>query len=207
MNEIAKPQTSRSDDIEEAALSLFVERGYHGTTMKDIAERVGIRAPSLYNHIGSKQQILRTIMLTTEKRLLTEFREVLGKSNDVVSTLRDAVRVFVEYHAYHRREALIGNRETASLEEPARSGLIQLRRDHERGIRALIETGCTEGCFTVKHPHLASFAILEMGVSVARWFRMDGVMTPEQVAESYGDLAVNMCRTARWIPEPAEPPD
>lgn len=191
--EAAVNRTARMLDVQEAALSLFVERGYHGTTMKDIGQQMGIRAPSLYNHVGSKQEILRAIMLETEEQLLAEFRDATQGVDDVVAALRRAVEVFVEHHARNRREALVGNREVASLEEPARSRLIQLRRDHERAIRTLIEKGCAEGRLTVDHPHLASFAMLETGVSVARWFHPEGPLTAEEVARSYGEMAVRMC--------------
>lgn len=194
--EAAESRSGRTLDVHHAALVLFVERGYHGTTMKDIGQQLGIRAPSLYNHVGSKQEILRAIMLETEEQLLGEFHEATDGTDDAVVALRRAVEVFVEHHARNRREALVGNREVASLEEPARSRLIQLRRDHERAIRTLIEKGCAEGRLTVDHPHLASFAMLEMGVSVARWFHPDGPLTAEEVARSYGELAVRMCTSA-----------
>jgi hypothetical protein len=95
------------------------------------------------------------------------------------------------------RAALIVNRELSSLEEPVRSEVRALRREHERAIRAIIEEGREAGRFDVDSPALASFAILEMGVSVARWFRPDGSLSAEAVAEEYADFAVRIVGAAR----------
>jgi AcrR family transcriptional regulator len=184
---------ARQLDIREAAVTLFAERGYHGTTMKDIGRLMGIRAPSLYNHVESKQEILRDIMLGTERELRAEFHQAIDGVEDVVESLRRAMEAFVLHHAHNRGEALIGNREVASLKEPAQSQLLQMRREYEHAIRALIEKGCAENRLTVDHPHLASFGMLEMGVSVARWFHHDGPLPAEEVARSYGELAIRMC--------------
>lgn len=187
---------SRTGEVYDAALTLFVERGYHGTTMRDIGLRLGVRAPSLYNHIDSKQVILRDVMISTEMTILAEFHEAVLGVDDAVEGLRRAIGVFVLRHARHRREALVGNREVASLEEPARSQLLRMRREHEHAVRDLIEQARTDGRFSVAHPHLASFAMLEMGVSVARWFADDNSLSATEVAAEYGDLAVRMCGLA-----------
>jgi AcrR family transcriptional regulator len=71
--------TARRDDVREAALALFAERGYHGTSMKDSAARLGIRAPSLYNHVESKQQILLYVVQTPGERV-----EMLIDRNDLL---------------------------------------------------------------------------------------------------------------------------
>ena len=62
-------QSGRAGDIRDVALTLFAERGYLGTSMRDIASELGLRAPSLYNHLDSKQELLRDIMLRTMKDL------------------------------------------------------------------------------------------------------------------------------------------
>lgn len=187
------PWGGRASAVREAALTAFAARGYHGTSMKDIAALAGIQAPSLYNHVESKQQLLRDIMLGTEKDLLAEFQMAMADGGDIVTRLGRAVEVFVCHHARHRREALIGNREVASLDEPARAQLVAMRRSHEHAIRTLIEAGTAAGVFAVARPHLASFAMLEMGVSVARWLTDDGPLSAEEVARHYGEMAVRMC--------------
>jgi AcrR family transcriptional regulator len=189
--------TARSSDVRDAALTLFAQWGYHGTSMKDLADAVGMRPASLYNHLRSKHELLRAVMLGTSRSVLDEFEAATADVDDLAERLWRATRVYVLRHARYRREALIVNRELSSLEEPVRSEVRALRRAHERALRAIIEEGREAGRFNVDSPVLASFAILEMGVSVARWFRPDGALTAEAVAEGYADFAVRIAGAAR----------
>nr|WP_239028984.1 TetR/AcrR family transcriptional regulator [Pseudonocardia acidicola] len=173
-------------------MTLFAQRGYHGTALSQIAEVLGIRTPSLYNHMRSKQELLQTIIRQTLDGVMDDFEAAVAGVDDPVERLRRATRVYALRHATHRREALVVNRDTASLEEPVLSALRARRREHERAFRALISDGVESGAFTVDSPALASFAILEMCVSIARWFRDGGPLPAEGVAEQYTGFALQI---------------
>jgi len=178
--------------VREAALTLFAQRGYHGTALRDIASAVGIRTPSLYNHIESKQELLRGILLSTTEQVWADFEAAVGGVTDPRERLRRAVVTYALRHANHRREALIVNRDVASLSEPGRSEVMALRRRHERAVREIIIEGVGAGVFRVADPFLASFGILEMCVSVARWFDPDGPLSAEQIAAEHAEVALRL---------------
>ncbi len=186
------------DAVLDAALTLFSERGYHGTAVSQIAASLGIRTPSLYNHMRSKQDLLEAIIGRTVDGVLDDFRAAVDGLSDPVERLRRAIRVYALRHATDRREALVANRDTTSLPEPARTRVRQQERDHEQAVRAIISDGVGTGDFHVDTPALASFAILEMCLSIARWFRDDGARTAEQVADEYTDFAL---RIAGFVPD------
>ncbi|WIY01208.1 TetR/AcrR family transcriptional regulator [Amycolatopsis mongoliensis] len=175
----------------DVALTLFAERGFHGTALSQIAECLGIRTPSLYNHMRSKQDLLRAIVDETTATVLEEFHRATA-DGDWETRLREATRVYAYRHATHRREALVVNRDTDSLDEPHRSRLQSRRREHEHAFRAVIASGAAAGAFRVDSPALASFAIREMCVSIARWFREDGKLSAADVAEQYGRYALSI---------------
>jgi AcrR family transcriptional regulator len=178
--------------VREAALDLFARQGYHGTAVSEIAAVVGIRTPSLYNHMDSKQDLLAQIIGTTTRAVWADYRTAVAGQADVTGRLRAAAEVYARRHATHPREALIVNRDVSSLQEPLRGDVQALRRRHEQAIRALIESGCREGAFSVSEPLLASFGILELCVSIARWFRPDGPLSAEEVAAQYAEFAVRI---------------
>ena len=183
-----------SETVLDAALTLFAQRGYHGTALSEIAEALGIRTPSLYNHMSSKQQLLETILARTLDAVLADFEDAVAGVDDPAERLRRATRVYALRHATHRREALVVNRDTTSLPEPSLTRMRERHREHERAIRAIIVDGAESGMFNVGNPVLASFAILEMSVSIARWFREDGPLTAEQVADEYAEFALRIVK-------------
>ena len=192
----AKPVRPRVDDVREVALTVFAERGYHGTTMSAIAQRVGVRVPTLYSHIRSKQDLLVDIAVATTEAVLADYEAAVAGVTDPAERLRRAVEVYALRHATHRREALVVNRDVSSLDEPARGAVLGRIQRHEHAIRGIIADGVAAGAFTTGTPALTSFAILEMSVSIARWFDEDGPLTAQAVASEYADLALNMVRAS-----------
>lgn len=182
--------------VRDVALTLFAERGYHGTALSQIASALGIRTPSLYNHMRAKQDLLRDIVTQTTEEVWADYEQAVEGVDDVVERLRRATRVYALRHATHRREALIVNRDIASLEEPARSHVLELRRRHARAIQGLIDEGVERGRFSEQASTIAAFAILETCVSIARWFRDDGPLSADDVAEKYSEFALRVAGLA-----------
>ena len=188
----AEPAVGRWNDVRDAALSLLSERGYHGTTMKLLAAKLGVQAPSLYNHVGSKQEILARIMVAGMERLMSRQDDALASSDDPAEQLRAMTEAHVLVHIRHRNSAMIGDRELGHLEEPTLSQLIEMRDRYERRYRATIEKGMELGKFQVNSSKLASFAIIELASSVSVWFREDGPLSDEDVAHEYGTMALRI---------------
>ncbi|MDN5860847.1 MAG: TetR/AcrR family transcriptional regulator [Pseudonocardia sp.] len=181
-----------SEAVIDTALTLFAQYGYHGTALSQIADALGVRTPSLYNHMRSKQELLHTIVDRTTGGVLADFHAAVDGTTDPAQRLRRATLVYALRHATHRREAIVVNRDTASLEEPARAQMQDRRREHEHALRQIIGDGAATGVFAVESPALASFAIREMCVSIARWFRDDGPLPAEEVAEQYSTFALQI---------------
>lgn len=191
------PPQSRADEIRDAALTLFAERGYRATTMHDLAHVVGIRAPSLYNHVKSKHELLREIMVTTMDELIGGFHEAVSDTDDLVTQLELATEAHVRYHMRHRREAFVGNREITSLKPHARRVILDKRKEYSMLFRRLIERGEVEGAFHVGSTRLVAYAILDMGIGVATWFRTGGQYTEHEIARHYGHFALRLAGAER----------
>lgn len=191
------PVRSRNDEILDAALLLFADLGYHATTMNDIARQLGLKGPSLYNHVHSKQDLLVTVMSRTGERLLSNFVSVVESTPDTVEQLRRATESHVRYHARHRLDATVGGREIRSLDPVPREAVRELRHQYSEGFRSLLGKGCKEGVFTTTSPRLTAYAILGMGVGVSNWYLEEGEMSEDEIAAHYGDLALRMADVKR----------
>lgn len=183
---------TRAAGIQQAALELFASKGYRSTTMGDIGERVGVRGPSLYRHVSSKQQVLVEIMAGTMERLLAAHQVATRRSSGPVEGLQRAAEAHARYHAGHRLEAFVGNREIDNLEEPWRTEIVNRRSAYEKAFRKIIEAGREAGIFTVESSRLASFAILDMGMGISLWYRPGGALSESEVAAMHGRFALRL---------------
>ncbi len=186
------PRRGRRTDILAAALQLFAEYGYRATTMEDIGRALNLRGPSLYKHVSSKQELLVEIMVSTLAALQRDHERAVANTDDVAEQLRRAVEAHVRYHARHRLEAFVGNRELRSLDEDNHRRLLEQRKTYERGFRDLVERGIGEGRFTARSVKLTVYALLDMGIGVAVWFREDGEFSADEIAYHHGDLAMQL---------------
>ena len=197
MSGAATREVVTSGAVLDTALTLFADRGYHGTALSQTAEALHVRTPSLYNHMRSKHELLETIVERTVRGLVDDFHQATAGRTEPVDRLYHAVLAYAHRHATHRREAILVNRDTSSLDEPVRARMQALRREHEHALRGIIANGVAAGRFVIDSPALGSFAIREICVSIARWYRDDGPITPEQLAREYAEFALNIVGVGR----------
>lgn len=176
-----------------AALGAFVEHGFHGTTVRDIAARANLSVAAIYYYFPSKLHILHTIMDVVIDDLIAELDEALRRAgNDPVAQLVGAVKVHVKVHTKRQAESFIGNSELRSL-DPERRAAIIARRDAIGGLFLdVVRRGIIQGQFHSPWPKETTRAILTMCTAVASWYRQDGPNTPEEIAERYAQLALLM---------------
>src|SRR5690606_37073900 len=86
----ADRRSVREQALQTAALELFTQRGYEATTMADIGAAIGIRGPSLYKYVSSKQDLLAQVMTQTMENLLALHRKAVAGTEDVTQRLRRA---------------------------------------------------------------------------------------------------------------------
>lgn len=173
-----------------AARDLFAAQGYRGTSMKDLAATLEVGAPSLYNHVASKQDILFAIMDTAMDRALDALDDALRGVDDVAEQLRRATESLVVDFLRNPAEVTICNVEVRNLDDTTRPAIIAKRDRYTRRVRGIIEAGCASGRFATTTPRLASYAVLELGNGAKSWFRPGGSFTQQDVAAAYGRFAL-----------------
>ncbi len=174
------------------ACDLFAAWGYRATSMKDIAQALSMRAPSLYNHVASKQDILVAIMNVAMDRALAALDEALEGVSDVSDQLRRATESLVLDFLRNPAEVTVTNNEVRNLDPANRAAIVAKRDVYAARVRAIIEDGCQAGRFDTTSPRLAAFAVLEMGNGAKSWFRPDGRYSDTSVARQYGEFALRI---------------
>ena len=176
----------------EAAIDAFAERGYHATTTRDIATRVGMSPAALYVHFPSKVALLVQISRHGHEAAAELVDRSIAAAPDPVTGLREAVADFAAWHARHHRMARIVQNELFALPEGDRAEVIRLRRRIERRVEEQLAAGVAAGLMTVPDVRGVARALLSLGVDVARWYSPDGRDTPEAIGALYADLASRM---------------
>lgn len=191
---------------------IFVERGFLGTTMDAIGEAVGMRAPSLYKHVSSKQELLAELMSRSITEAHRTVATAVASTDDPMLRLRRAMEAHVRYHAAHRLDALLGANELANLEPgPLRDRILHERDRYGALFTETVAAGMAAGVFDVDNPKLAALGLLDVGSGVAVWFRPDGDRSAghlalDELVYHYSDLAIRMVAARPAAPaEPSRP--
>ena len=184
--------TTTRGTVLDAACLLFAAHGYRGTSMKDIATELGVRAPSLYNHVASKQDILYEIMDKAMDRAIVALEQALAGVDDVAEQLRRATESLVLDFLRYPAEVTVCNNEVRSLDPGHRLAIVAKRDRYAARVRHIFEQGCRAGRFRTRTPQIAAFAVLEMGNGAKSWFRPSGRYPDTYVASEYGEFALRV---------------
>jgi len=154
-----------------AAAESFAERGFHGTTTREIAERAGLSSAALYVHFSSKEQLLFELGKQAHMSLLSLLTNATASSLAPAEQLDRVMGAFVDFHARHRDAARVANYEMVSLSRNHLSEIHRLRARIDEIFDTIIAAGELTGDFIVDDAGVARRAITSLGIDVARWYR------------------------------------
>ncbi len=140
-----KENKSKKQVIIEESAVLFNKIGYSATSMKDIAKRVGIKAASLYNHIGSKQEILEVLLLTIANKFYNGIKDVNKSSYSSNDKLREVIKMHIRIATEDQNITALIIQDWKHLEEPRLSEFVKIRNDYIEVFRDVIKQGMEKG--------------------------------------------------------------
>lgn len=191
------PESPRGDATRarllEAAVAAFAEKGYLGTTTRDIAAAAGMSPAALYVHHRSKEELLYLISKAGHEDTQRLVREAIEScADDPVAALRRVIHDFVASHAHGKTRARIVNYELGSLAPEHLAEILNIRRGIEMDIRGVVECGVATGVFDTPDPRMATTALLSLGIDIARWYNDRGRWSPEAIADQYAAMALRI---------------
>ncbi len=175
--------------ILRAAAALFRQQGFDRTTMREIAQVVGLTKGSLYHHIRGKQALLYEIIQHTLDRALPELERIAAAPHPAAERLRQAVRLHILTLAHNQDNVACFVEEGRSLAPEYRAAALAYRDRYEALFRRIVEDGIAAGEFAPTDVRLAGFAVLGMVNWLVRWYRPDGRHAAEEIAGRFGDYA------------------
>ena len=180
---LAERQPYDRDRVVDAAVRVFTERGYDGTTMADIAAALGIHKTSIYHHVASKEQLLEDAL----KRGLDALHGMLAEPDAVegraVDRLRYVVRRTVEIMVDRLPEVtvLLRVRGNTATERWA----LARRRDFDRAVERIVSDAIAEGDLIREvDAALVTRLVFGMSNSVSEWYQRGGRMSAAQIADA-----------------------
>ena len=175
-------------DIVHAAAQIFRQKGYHATSMQDIADAVHLQKASLYHHIESKQEILLEILDAALDRLTADISAVVESDLSPTVKLRLALKAYTLRLNEDRDLASVLLLEYRGLDAKLRARHIARRDRIDQLWRRLVKEGVDAGEFRRVDPVLTSFALLGVQNWMITWFRDNGRLTAAQAAEGFAEL-------------------
>lgn len=183
----ASTPESRRDQILAIAATLFAERGFKNTTVRDIADAAGILSGSLYHHFDSKEAIVDELLDTFQTELWKEYDAIEASDVTPRAKLEAVVRASFDAIDHHHSEVAIFQNDAAYLVTFERFGYLAERNEKfERLWTGLLEAGVASGELRADLDIELVYRFLRDTVWVAvRWYRPGGSLTPADVADQY----------------------
>jgi AcrR family transcriptional regulator len=182
-----RTREEKREAVLRAAVRMFNARGFHATSLDDVAASLGVSKPTIYHYLGNKEQVL----IECVDRGLTLLREAAEGARDAHGNGRDRLRAFLIRYARINMEdfgrcTIRTGDEMLSAEGAARfrAG----KRTIDRALRALIAEGVEDGSLAVDDVRLTAFTFAGALNWPARWYDPEGDEDPVALAEAMADL-------------------
>jgi len=179
---------SRRDQILKAATKIFSEKTYHGTTLKDIADAVGMLKGSLYYHIVSKEKLLADIILEAVHTLNEDLSRLENANLTPVERLRQIVREHVKFNAIYREAGTLFLTEKNVISSLEMGELIEIFGRRDKLIARTLNQAVEMGLYRPVDVRITSLAIVGLCNSVLFWIRPTARLTYEDIADSFFEL-------------------
>lgn len=175
-----KKSAKRELILAEAA-KLFKDRGYSGTSMRDLAGQVGMEAASMYNHIKSKDELLDTICFRISDTYISQLAEIERTAIPYGDKIKALVRLHIRLMVEDSAAVSVANHDWKYLPEPRLTEFKQARKTYEKGFAALIEAGIAAGEFRPVNVSVALFTVLSAVRWVELWYRPGRGLTADEL--------------------------
>ena len=174
-------KASKKDIILQKAAAMFREKGFAATSMRDLAESVGIEAASLYNHIRSKNEILEAICFNVANRFNQNMEAIEATHDNSIQKVETLLRFHIKQMVENYEEVYVSDREWKHLEEPYLSNFQNQRRSYRKRFASIIENGIQKNEIKKIDASTAVLIILHAVSGIESWHRSKEKINGEEL--------------------------
>jgi TetR/AcrR family transcriptional regulator, cholesterol catabolism regulator len=184
MAKAQRRKASKKDLILQKAAAMFREKGFAATSMRDLAETVGIEAASLYNHIRSKNEILEAICFDVANRFNTNLDIVEASRQPSIPKVESLLRFHIRQMVENYEEVYVSDREWKHLEEPYLSNFQNQRRAYRKKFASIIEEGMQKNEIRKIDAPTAVLIMLHAVSGIESWHRSKARINDQELEEN-----------------------
>jgi AcrR family transcriptional regulator len=184
MAKAQRKKASKKELIVQKAASMFREKGFPATSMRDLAESVGIEAASLYNHIQSKSEILQQIIFRISDDCNAHIDELNQGSLSSLEKIESIIRFHIQMMLHRFEDYHVMINEWIHLEAQPLTDFINQRRNYVQRLESFISSGIESKEIKPILPYVAVLTILSAVRGLEFWHRSQKSYSPEELEEN-----------------------
>lgn len=172
---------TKKEVIVQHAAALFKSKSYTAASMRELADMVGVEAPSLYNHIGSKSELLQAICFNVGTSFIKQIDLIKNRDDSIVKKIEAIIRFHITMMAENFDEVYVANHDWKHLQEPHLNNFLNIRRNYEKSLLQLITTGIENNELHPVNPYVAVLTILSAVRGLEFWQRNKKNITQQEL--------------------------
>jgi AcrR family transcriptional regulator len=181
----------RRERLINAAIAVFIEKGFHKATVRDIGRAADMTQGTIYNYVSSKDDILYLVCDRIVAEYNEQARRALDTSDDPVGRVRSAVRAISQVMYRHRREILLIYQDSHLLDKRSRRVILARVEEFIGMFERIITDAARELGVVLPYPHLSANMLTFLPVMIAlRGWSLKNDLPPEQVIEQISAFIV-----------------
>jgi len=178
----------KENEIHRVVARLFAYRGYHHTSMREIARELGMNQSSLYHYFTSKEDILFRLMDNAMDEVLGELEEIYAKDLSAEDKLKKVLHSYIRSYAGDQDRLILLVNEMNSLTESSRFILVDKQRQYVRLIKSILKGMFEQEKMREIDPAVATFAFFGMVHYTIKWYHKDGPITVDELARLFVEI-------------------
>ena len=188
---LKKNKVNKLDLILMEAAKLFRQKGFGGTSMRDLAEQVGMEAASLYYHIGSKEEILEKICFNVARTYISHLEEIEQTNESNLEKLKELIRLHIRMMITDGSEVSVTNHDWKYLSDEKLSEFKELRSFYENRVQSLLDQGVNEGEFAKVNTTIALYTLLSSLRWIEHWWKPQRGISAKELENSIITIILN----------------